>query len=93
MLFDIHKDMSMSVLYKINKIVTDITGIEGGRGMKFTLDRVAIYDNITEDEADRIVSNLEKEFCQGMFNLINPTYYEYSEDDDDYERMEDEEDE
>ena len=81
MLFDLTEDMSMSVLFKINKIVSDVTGIEGGRGMKITLDRVAIYDHISERKSDAIVERLADVFNEDMFNLLNPTYYEYEEED------------
>ena len=76
MMFDLSKDMSMSVLFKINKIVSDVTRIEGGRGMKFTLDGVAIYDHISERKSDVIVERLADVFNEDMFNLLNPTYYE-----------------
>lgn len=77
MMFDLSTEMSMSVIFKINEIVTDVTRIEGGRGASISSDGVLLYYDITEEESTKIYDRLEASMNYMVFEWINPVFDDF----------------
>ena len=75
LMFDLYGDMRIDTLLKINSVVSRVTIYEGGRGgATITNADVIMYFDISEKEADVIISELEKEFSSKMMERLCPTY-------------------
>ena len=76
LMFNLTSDMSMTVLFEINRAVSNTTRVEGGRGMALTHDGVLMYYDISEDEADEINERIERMVGEDMLDRLNPVFDE-----------------